>query len=56
MNEDTKKIRSYSVFNNIVSELEAIEMKVEDEDKPLRLILSFAFSYEHMKLILMYGK
>ncbi|KAL4590864.1 hypothetical protein LXL04_003809 [Taraxacum kok-saghyz] len=44
------------VLNNIVSELEAIGMKVEDEDKALRLILSLPSSYEHMKPILMYGK
>ncbi|KAL4591499.1 hypothetical protein LXL04_004467 [Taraxacum kok-saghyz] len=42
--------------NNIVSELEAIGVKVEDEDKALRLILSLSSSYEHMKPILMYGK
>ena len=45
-----------SVLNNIVSELEAIEVKVEDEDKTLRLVLSLPSSYEHMKRILIYGK
>jgi hypothetical protein len=45
-----------SILNNIVSELEAIGVKVEDEDKALRLVLSLPSSYEHMKPILMYGK
>lgn len=31
-------------------------MKIDDEDKALRLILSFIFSYEYMKSILMYIK
>lgn len=40
MNGDTKISDHLSVLNNIVSELEAICIKVEDEDKALRLILS----------------
>ncbi|KAL4565087.1 hypothetical protein LXL04_029170 [Taraxacum kok-saghyz] len=56
MNGDTKISDHLSVLNNIVSELEAIGVKVEDEDKTLRLILSLPSSYEHMKPILMYGK
>ncbi|KAL4561747.1 hypothetical protein LXL04_033921 [Taraxacum kok-saghyz] len=56
MNGDTKKSDHLSVLNNIMSELEAIGVKVEGEDKALRLILSLPFSYEHMKPILMCGK
>ncbi|KAL6582592.1 hypothetical protein OROMI_004670 [Orobanche minor] len=56
MDRGTKISDHLSVLNNIVSELEAIEVKVEDEDKALRLILSLPSSYEHMKPILMYGK
>ncbi|KAJ0624083.1 putative RNA-directed DNA polymerase [Helianthus annuus] len=56
MDGDTKISDHLSVLNNIVSELEAIGVKVEDEDKTLRLILSLTSSYEHMKPILMYGK
>ncbi|KAL6562436.1 hypothetical protein OROGR_003443 [Orobanche gracilis] len=56
MNGDTKISDHLSVLNGIVSELEAIGVKVEDEDKALRLILSLPSSYEHMKPILMYGK
>ncbi|KAL4573893.1 hypothetical protein LXL04_020714 [Taraxacum kok-saghyz] len=56
MNGDAKISDHLSVLNNIVSELEAIGVKVEDEDKALRLILSLSSSYEHMKPILMYVK
>ncbi|KAK6145153.1 hypothetical protein DH2020_021973 [Rehmannia glutinosa] len=45
-----------STLNGIISELEAIGVKIEDEDKALRLILSLPHSYKHMKPILMYGK
>ncbi|KAJ9535094.1 hypothetical protein OSB04_un001831 [Centaurea solstitialis] len=56
MDGGTKISDHLSVLNNVVSELEAIGVKVEDEDKALRLILSLPSSYEHMKPILMYGK
>ncbi|KAL4579294.1 hypothetical protein LXL04_015435 [Taraxacum kok-saghyz] len=56
MNGDTKISDHLSFLNNIVSELEAISVKVEDKDKAWRLILSLPSSYEHMKPILMYGK
>ena len=56
MDGGTKISDHLNVLNNIVSELEAIRVKVEDEDKTLRLVLSLPSSYEHMKHILMYGK
>jgi hypothetical protein len=56
MDGGTKISDHLSVLNNIISELEAIGVKVEDEDKALRLVLSLPSSYEHMKPILMYGK
>ncbi|RYQ84281.1 hypothetical protein Ahy_B10g103423 [Arachis hypogaea] len=45
-----------SAINGIVSELEAIGVKIDDEDKELRLILSFLSSYEYIKPVLMYGR
>ncbi|PON57752.1 hypothetical protein PanWU01x14_171140 [Parasponia andersonii] len=45
-----------SILNGIVSELEAIEVKIEDEDKVLRVIWSLPPSYEHVKPTLVYGK
>jgi hypothetical protein len=45
-----------SVFNGIVSELETLGVKMDNEDKALRLILSLPSSYEHMKPILIHEK
>ncbi|KAK6151362.1 hypothetical protein DH2020_013997 [Rehmannia glutinosa] len=56
MNEGSKISDHLSTLNGIISELETIGVKIEDEDKALRLILSLPHSYEHMKPILMYGK
>ncbi|KAK6121194.1 hypothetical protein DH2020_045056 [Rehmannia glutinosa] len=56
MNGGSKISDHYSTLNGIISELMAIGVKIEDEDKALRLILSLPYSYEHMKLILIYGK
>jgi hypothetical protein len=43
-------------FPPIVSELEALGVQMDDEDKALRLIWSLPSSYEHMKPILIHGK
>ena len=45
-----------SNLNGIVSELEAIGVKIDDEDKTLLLIWFLSSSYEYMKPILMYEK
>ena len=51
MDGGTKISDQLSVLNNIILELEAIRVKVENEDKALRLVLSLPSSYEHMKPI-----
>lgn len=56
MNGDTKTSYHLSVVSNIVLELEKIGMKVEDEYKALRVILSLSSSYKHMNPIMMYDK
>ena len=56
MNEGTKISDHLSILNSIVSKLEAIGVKIDDEDKALRIIWSLPPSYEHMKPILIYGK
>ncbi|KAF7812846.1 cytochrome p450 [Senna tora] len=56
MDEGTKMSDHLSTLNGIVSEIEVIEVKINDEDKALRLIWSLPSSYEYMKQILMYGK
>ncbi|KAL2454374.1 CCHC-type domain-containing protein [Abeliophyllum distichum] len=56
MNAGTNILDHSSVMNGIISELEAIGIKLDDEDKALRLIWSLPSSYEYIKPILMYGK
>ncbi|MED6134086.1 hypothetical protein PIB30_034205 [Stylosanthes scabra] len=46
-----------NVLANIqVNELEAIGVKIDDEDKALRLILLLPLSFEYITPVLMYGK
>ena len=56
MVEGIKIFDHLSVLNGIVSELETIGVKIEDEDKALRLLWSLPTSYKHMLPTLMYGK
>ena len=43
-------------MNGIVYEMEAILVKIDDEDKKLLFIWRLPSSYEHMKPFLVYGK
>ena len=56
MKECTRISDHLSILNSIILDLEVIGAGISDEDKALRLIWSLPTSYEHMKLILMYGK
>ena len=56
MDEGTKISEHPSTLNNIVSELESIVVKIDDEDKALRLVLSHPPYFVHLKPVLMYGK
>ncbi|CAK8568162.1 unnamed protein product [Lathyrus sativus] len=56
VDEHTKVSNHLSVLNGIVYELETIGVKINDEDKALRLIWSLPSSYEHIIPILIYGK
>ena len=56
MKEGTSISDHLSVLNGIVSELESIGVKIDDEDQALRLIWCLPASYEHMKPILIHGK
>lgn len=56
IDEHTKVSDHLSVLNGIVLELETIGVKIDDEDKPLRLLWSLYASYEHIKHVLIYGK
>ena len=54
MAEGTKISDHLSVLNGIVLELKAIEVKIEDKDKTLRLLWSLSTSYKHLLPTLMY--
>ena len=56
MEGGTKVFDYLSALNEIVSEMESIGVEIDDEDKALRLIWSLLPSYEHMQIVLMYGK
>ncbi|CAK8534193.1 unnamed protein product [Lathyrus sativus] len=56
MDEHTKVFNHLSILNDIICELETIEVKIDDEDKTLRLIWPIPSSYEHIKLVLIYEK
>ncbi|CAK8533687.1 unnamed protein product [Lathyrus sativus] len=56
MDEHTKVSDHLSVLNGIVSELETIRVKTDDEDRVLRFIWPLPSSYEHIKHVLIYGK
>ena len=56
MVEGIKIFDHLNVLNGIVSELKAIGVKIENEDKTLRLLWSLPISYKHILPTLMYGK
>ncbi|CAL5195973.1 unnamed protein product [Lathyrus oleraceus] len=56
MDEHMKVSGHLSVLNGIISELKIIGVKVNNEDKALRLTWYLPSSYEHIKLDLIYGK
>ena len=56
MNEFRKISNHLFVLNNMFFKLEAIGVKINDEDKTLRFIWFLPSSYEHMKPIMMCEK
>jgi len=42
-------------FNSIIVELESLDVKVEDEDKAILLVVSLPPSYKHFKGIMLYS-
>ena len=54
MKEDKSILQHLSAFNRILSDLLALEIKLEGEDKALLLLSSFLSSYDHLETTVMY--
>src|SRR5436189_5522003 len=56
MTEGTPILQHLNDFNKIVSDLLALEVKMEEEDKALILLSSLPPSYDHLVTTILYGK
>jgi hypothetical protein len=56
MQEEANLTEHVNAFNRVVSDLARIEVKVEDEDKALHILILLPNSYKHLVVTLTYGK
>ena len=56
MKEGTPIIQYLNAFNRILSDLLALEVKLEEEHKALLLLSYLPSSYDHLATTIMYGK
>src|SRR3954471_7041829 len=56
MAEGTPILQHLNDFNKIVSDLLALEVKMEEEDKALIFLISLPPSYDHLVTTILYGK
>ena len=56
MKKGTPILQHLNAFNRILSNLWALKVKLEKEDKALLLLSSLPSSYDHLTTIIMYGK
>jgi len=55
MAEGTPVEKHLSDFNSIVVDLESLDVKIEDENKAILLVVSLPPSYKHFKKIMLYS-
>ena len=55
MAEGTPVQRHLNDFNSILVDLESLDVKIEDEDKAILLVVSLPPSYKHFKEIMLYS-
>ena len=56
MNEGTAVLEHLNFFNKVISELVAVKVKIDKEDKTLILLSSLPESYNHIITIMLYSK
>ena len=56
LQEGTTILEHLNFFNKVISELLAIDVKINEEDKALILLSSLSQSYDHIITIMLYGK
>ena len=56
MNEGTAVLEHLNFFNKVISELLAVDVKIDEEDNALILLSSFSESYDHIVTTMLYGK
>ena len=56
MQEGTVVLEHLNLFNMIISELLAVDVKIDEEDKALILLSSIPQSYDHIVTTMLYGK
>ena len=56
MNEGIAVLEHLNFFNKIISELLAVDVKIDEEGKTLILLSSLPESYDHIVTTMLYGK
>ena len=56
MNEGTTVLEQLNFFNKIISELIAVDVKIDEEDKVLILLSSLSQSYDNVVTTMLYSK
>jgi hypothetical protein len=55
MSEGTSVQSHLNEFNSIIMDIESLDVKIDDEDKVILLVVSLPFSFKHFKEIMFYG-
>jgi hypothetical protein len=55
MSEGTSMQSHLNEFNSIIVDLESLDVKIDDEDKAILLVVSLPTSFKHFKEIILYG-
>jgi len=56
MNEGTAVLEYLNLFNKVISELQVVNVKIDEEDKVLILLSSLSQSYDHIITTMRYDK